>query len=182
MCAKANVAPVSQAAIDCLVLIWQWYLRKSPSASFSDSQLSCFLGPDLSDAAAAHSKTSSGTDGFPATSLPFCGQQQQQQKAHGQDAVNRIWRASPHDSMASDIQFQPHQQQAQHQQPRQSAMLQTGASQLWSVTPVVDFAGGAKDAADSNAVGAGANCPVGPLGQQPSMQGTSSPAGEHLSH
>lgn len=179
MCAKANVAPVSQAAIDCLVLIWQWYLRKSPSASFSDSQLSCFLGSDLSDAAAAHSKGSSGTDGFPARNLPFRGQQQ---KAHGLDAVNGIWRASPHDSMASDIQFQPHKQQAQHQQPRQSATLQTGASHLWSVTPVVDFAWVAKDAADSNAVGAGANCPVGPLGQQPSMQGTSSPAGEHLSH
>ena len=175
MCAKASVAPVSQAAIDCLVLLWQWYLRKSPSASFSDSQLSCFLGTDLTDAAAAH-EASLDTVGFPAASLPSHGQGQQQ-KALGLNAVNGIWRASPHDSMASDIQFQPLKQR---QQAQENAMLQTGASQLWSVTPVVDFAKGAKEAADSNS-GAGARAPVGLLGSQPSRQGTTSPAGVRLS-
>ncbi|DBA90940.1 TPA: hypothetical protein ACH3X1_016150 [Trebouxia sp. C0004] len=43
ICAKSGVDIVSKPAIDCLVLIWQWYLRKSPSASFSLTQMSCFL-------------------------------------------------------------------------------------------------------------------------------------------
>lgn len=126
VCAKANVAPVSQAAIDCLVLIWQWYLRKSPSASFSESQLSCFLGTDLSDVAAAQPR---------ATSYSV--------KSNGLHAAHDIWRTSPHDSTASQIQSQPHKQQQQQQQA--SAALQLNTSQLWSVTPVVDFAVGSEE-------------------------------------
>lgn len=156
VCAKANVAPVSQAALNCLVLIWQWYLRKSPSASFSDSQLSCFLGTDLSDAAVAQDKAilDTGSDSF---MMPaYAGQQQQQQDRqamHGANADPGVWRASPHDSMASQIQSHPHKQQQQQQhQPQPSKgfapLQQQQASQhtqeqqqhLWSETPVVNFA------------------------------------------
>ena len=125
VCAKANVAPVSQAAIDCLVLIWQWYLRKSPSASFSESQLSCFLGTDLSDVAAAQPRATSDNV-----------------KPNGLHAVHDIWRTSPHDSTASQIQSQPHKH---HQQQQASATLQPNTAQLWSVTPVVDFAVGSEE-------------------------------------
>lgn len=37
---------MSQPAIECLVFIWQWYLRKSTSASFSLTRMSCFYSGD----------------------------------------------------------------------------------------------------------------------------------------
>ena len=41
ICAKSEVHQVSQPAVSCLVLIWQWYLRRTPTASFSINQISC---------------------------------------------------------------------------------------------------------------------------------------------
>lgn len=42
ICAKSQVLQVSQPAVNCLVLIWQWYLRRSPTASFFPiNQTSC---------------------------------------------------------------------------------------------------------------------------------------------
>ena len=41
ICAKSEVPQVSQPAVNCLVLIWQWYLRRSPTTSFSINQMSC---------------------------------------------------------------------------------------------------------------------------------------------
>ena len=57
VCAKSEVHQVSQPAVNCLVLIWQWYLRRSPTASFSMNQMSCFFPeeptPTVEGAAAA---------------------------------------------------------------------------------------------------------------------------------
>lgn len=147
VCAKANVAPVSQAALNCLVLIWQWYLRKSPSASFSDSQLSCFLGADLSDAASAQEQAISESSRSTAVGQHHLQQKQQQVQLTG------IRRLSPHDSTASQIESHTRklQQQQIQKQPNQmlSLHLQQGRrdtqeqqQKLWSVTPVVDFTGG----------------------------------------
>ena len=89
ICAKSVVEPISKPAVDSLVLIWQWYLRRSPSASFSLTQMSHFL-PEMT-AATAGDVVATAVDSNSATAV-----------ARGQEQ-----------------------------------RLKT--SQLWSVTPVVDF-------------------------------------------
>ena len=98
ICAKSGVDTVSKPAMDCLVLIWQWYLRKSPSASFSLTQMSCFLPEAISATAGA----GGGNAGVP----EIC-------RVHGKAASPT---AEECKKPAADV------------------------SQLWSVTPVIDFA------------------------------------------
>ena len=61
ICAKSQVPQVSQPAVNCLVLIWQWYLRRSPTACFSITQTSCaFLEEEPASPAVAAAPTAMG--------------------------------------------------------------------------------------------------------------------------
>ena len=60
ICAKSDVGQVSKPALDCLVLIWQWYLRRSPSASFSLTQMSCFIPEEAATTAEGSTATAVG--------------------------------------------------------------------------------------------------------------------------
>ena len=61
ICAKSEVNQVSQPAVNCLVLIWQWYLRRSPTASFSINQMSCCFPEEPTSAAQGAATTAVGT-------------------------------------------------------------------------------------------------------------------------
>ncbi|KAL3160718.1 hypothetical protein ABBQ32_010628 [Trebouxia sp. C0010 RCD-2024] len=60
ICAKSEVQQVSQPAVSCLVLIWQWYLRRSPAASFSMNQMSRFFPQEAATTAEGSAATAVG--------------------------------------------------------------------------------------------------------------------------
>ncbi len=111
ICAKSGVDTVSKPAIDCLVLIWQWYLRKSPSASFSLTQISCFLPKGI--------LSTSASDGG------VLAEVQRQAALEASTAVAGPVTAGEATGTAVA--------------PSNTAVARD-ASQLWSVEPVIDFA------------------------------------------
>ncbi len=110
ICAKSGVDTVSKPAIDCLVLIWQWYLRKSPSASFSLTQMSCFLPKGI--------LSTSASDGG------VLAEVQRQAALEASTAVAGPVTAGE----ATGTAVAP-----------SSTAVARDASQLWSVEPVIDF-------------------------------------------
>ncbi|KAL0048380.1 hypothetical protein WJX82_001955 [Trebouxia sp. C0006] len=110
ICAKSGVDTVSKPAIDCLVLIWQWYLRKSPSASFSLTQMSCFLPKGI--------LSTSASDGG------VLAEVHRQAALEASTAVAGPVTAGVSTSTAM----------------APSAAVARDLSQLWSVEPVIDFA------------------------------------------
>ncbi len=111
ICAKSGVDTVSKPAIDCLVLIWQWYLRKSPSASFSLTQMSCFL-----------------PKGILSTSVSDGGVLAEVQRQAALEASTAV--AGPVTAgVATGTAVAP-----------SNTAVARDASQLWSVEPVIDFA------------------------------------------
>ena len=73
ICAKSQVEQVSKPAVDCLVLIWQWYLRRSPSASFSLTRMSCFLPEEAEATSASTPATAPSTASGSATAVASAG-------------------------------------------------------------------------------------------------------------
>ncbi len=111
ICAKSGVDTVSKPAIDCLVLIWQWYLRKSPSASFSLTQMSCFL-----------------PKGILSTSVSDGGVLAEVQRQAALEASTAV--AGPDTAgVATGTAVTP-----------SNTAVARDASLLWSVEPVIDFA------------------------------------------
>ena len=179
VCAKAKVAPVSQAATDCLVLIWQWYLRKSPSASFSDSQIGSFLGSDFSNAetspiaAAPSASDTHSPHRLAANPAQELIEAPRLAAASAQAAPlpgNTVLQANSCDDMSHDPDN--YEQQQQHNDWHHESAVQAGISPLWSVTPVVDFVGGPQEGSvQSTAVPALA--PVTPPAPQDTIQAPS---------
>ena len=111
ICAKSGVDTVSKPAIDCLVLIWQWYLRKSPSASFSLTQMSCFLPKGILSTSVSDSCV--------------LAEVQRQAALEASTAVS----GPVTTGKATGTAVAP-----------SNAAVARDASQLWSVEPVIDFA------------------------------------------
>lgn len=61
ICAKSEVQQVSQPAVSCLVLVWQWYLRRSPAASLSMNQMSKFFPQEAATTAEGSAATAVGS-------------------------------------------------------------------------------------------------------------------------
>lgn len=87
ICAKSEVPQVSQPAVNCLVLIWQWYLRRSPTASFSIDKMSCCF----------HEEPTPTAEGAAATAVVIGQQDSTTAVANGggQPDPSQLWSVMP---------------------------------------------------------------------------------------
>lgn len=92
VCAKSEVHQVSQPAISCLVLIWQWYLRRSPAASFSTNEMSCFF-PEA---------TAGGSPATAVGATPYCAATAVGSSGSQRPVAAQLWSVEPAIDFATD--------------------------------------------------------------------------------